>query len=1184
MPPERPLHLAEAALHRGDVRSAVPHAAVAHHQSPEEEVRWHLMHAQILLLSGYAADGRARAREALSLVASMDDDALEVQALLLQARISAFLRAHHDVRALLNRAARLAPRGSLAWARVRNRQGMNEMTIPDAARAVERFREALDVFEREGALQEHAHVVLQLAHVAVRSDRPEEAERHLRSCEPHLTAPPLHSWAGAYHTVRAHCAWRRGDIDAAERHLAQASEVYGTLGMTPLQADLAINRAELLRNTGRLQEAREQYLRLSFMRTVDEQGYVSRLNLALVELQLGKADEAARIATGLLHDTDQGMGWLDALLYALTLPALLHDAQRLRDGIRAARSTLEGTDAVHEQDVVMVLSEVGKVLAARGAVTASARLHAMALDHLERLDRLDSDDAAQQRAALAALRHQGARPRLGDVELDDVLGTGGMGIVWRGTDHRTGARVAVKVIRAAHQAPEQAQRAAASLRRELTRVASLSHPAIVDVLDSGEVTASAAALADGQLVIGSPWVTMELVQGGTLRNLRGRVDWPTARTILYDLLDALAHAHARGLVHLDLKAVNVLVHSGTRPPRIQLTDFGVSRGFRERAERPLAEGTPRYMAPEQLQGHWRAVGPWTDLYALGCVATELLCGRPPFKGTVEELVEAHLQEEPPLLRPVCAVPAGLDAWIRRLLCKHPIDRFLRAADARLALEALEDAPLEAPHDRTLPEPEPSWASADTFVLDDVAPDAEAVTQRADDAPPIAERAAPACPAQPPARRPSVRHGLAMLSHRAPLVIGRERVLTTIWTELHLALSSGIARWVELVGPEGTGTEALAREFAMMAHEAGVISAVIMGPGDDLSTVMTHLIGPVSLRGEALRRQLADRGRAWDLDAATLEVLAQSLEQNTVVQHAELWLAAAAAERPLVWLAAEPIAPLRRAMENLRGTEHPFLILSTRDPLGNTAPSLRAPLEVPVEPLADAAMVAGMTVPAMTDDLRWEVAQRVEGCEEAVRPLLLQNAARGLLVEGPEGLQRRADVRAELQLPAAPVWEERAAAWKARVPASVWTTLEWICVAAEPVPVAPLDPDALEAVLREGWVRAVDDKVAPRVTGLRQAVRRAMLAEGRLAPAATVMASWEGWTPHGRAALWQWGGRAEPAEAAYRDALRATDDPVARTVIWRRWERMARQLGLSTEDPRWQEGMALAATPAAAEPG
>ena len=130
MPPERPLHLAEAALHRGDVRSAVPHAAVAHHQSPEEEVRWHLMHAQILLLSGYAADGRARAREALSLVASMDDDALEVQALLLQARISAFLRAHHDVRALLNRAARLAPRGSLAWARVRNRQGMNEILAP----------------------------------------------------------------------------------------------------------------------------------------------------------------------------------------------------------------------------------------------------------------------------------------------------------------------------------------------------------------------------------------------------------------------------------------------------------------------------------------------------------------------------------------------------------------------------------------------------------------------------------------------------------------------------------------------------------------------------------------------------------------------------------------------------------------------------------------------------------------------------------------------------------------------------------------------------------------------------------------------------------------------------------------------------------------------------------------------
>jgi beta-lactam-binding protein with PASTA domain/predicted Ser/Thr protein kinase len=260
-------------------------------------------------------------------------------------------------------------------------------------------------------------------------------------------------------------------------------------------------------------------------------------------------------------------------------------------------------------------------------------------------------------------------PRVHDVDhilanryrLREQLGRGGMGVVWRARDERLGRDVALKVLHPwVADDPELRDR----FEREATALARLEHPNVVRLYDVLE--------SDGRTVL-----VMELVEGVALDTLiAGRsLDWDEARRYCAPVAAALAHAHARGVVHRDLTPANVLVERGTG--RVVVTDFGLARLARSSRTAPISgvlAGTPEYWAPEQAAGG--ATGPATDLYALGCVLFRLLAGRMPFEGEdrlATGLRRAH-EDAPSLAGPAPDAPEEAVRLVDRLLARDPSAR------------------------------------------------------------------------------------------------------------------------------------------------------------------------------------------------------------------------------------------------------------------------------------------------------------------------------------------------------------------------------------------------------------------------------------------------------------------------------------------------------------------------------
>lgn len=273
---------------------------------------------------------------------------------------------------------------------------------------------------------------------------------------------------------------------------------------------------------------------------------------------------------------------------------------------------------------------------------------------------------------------------LGEFRCDEILGEGGMGQVWRATHVKSARQVAIKVIHADRTLSALSRRA---FQREVNAIASLNHRGIVRILDTGEVP------ADHSFDEGAPWFAMQLARAGSL-TLDWIDDFNDLARLLFDVLDALSYAHARGIIHRDIKPDNILL-DGTdeRGYRPILTDFGIAftvdSEVNDRAETEDLAGTPSYMAPEQCYGEWRGFGPWTDLYALGCVAWEAACGFEPFAGgSFVAVALKHLSEPLPPLSPRFAVPSGFESWLKRVTQKEPHARFQCAADAAWSLHVL----------------------------------------------------------------------------------------------------------------------------------------------------------------------------------------------------------------------------------------------------------------------------------------------------------------------------------------------------------------------------------------------------------------------------------------------------------------------------------------------------------------
>ncbi len=263
----------------------------------------------------------------------------------------------------------------------------------------------------------------------------------------------------------------------------------------------------------------------------------------------------------------------------------------------------------------------------------------------------------------------------GRYAIERELGSGGMATVYLAEDVKHHRKVALKVMR-----PELAATLGSGrFLREVETAAKLQHPHILPLHDSGE--------ADGFLFFVMPFVEGESLR--TRLSREGELPVAEAVRLLRDVVDALSHAHQRGVVHRDIKPDNVLL-SGRHA---MVTDFGVAKAVSEATGRHamttagVALGTPTYMAPEQAAAETN-IDQRADIYAVGALAYELLTGRPPFEGTnAQQVLVAHLTQAPvPVTGRRPAVPAALDAVVMRCLQKKPADRWQTSEELLAQLE------------------------------------------------------------------------------------------------------------------------------------------------------------------------------------------------------------------------------------------------------------------------------------------------------------------------------------------------------------------------------------------------------------------------------------------------------------------------------------------------------------------
>jgi beta-lactam-binding protein with PASTA domain/tRNA A-37 threonylcarbamoyl transferase component Bud32 len=278
-------------------------------------------------------------------------------------------------------------------------------------------------------------------------------------------------------------------------------------------------------------------------------------------------------------------------------------------------------------------------------------------------------------------------PRLlgGRYEVGQLLGRGGMAEVHIGRDTRLGRSVAIKMLRADLARDPQFHK---RFRREAQAAASLNHPAIVAVYDSGEDIVEEA----GGATVQAPYIVMEYVEGRTVRDLLGQsgaLDWPEALRIASGVLAALEYSHRMGIVHRDIKPANVML---TPAGAIKVMDFGIARALADSSatmtQTQAVIGTAQYLSPEQAKG--QQVDARSDIYSTGCLLFELLTGRPPFIGdSPVSVAYQHVGENPvPPSSLVAGIPAEVDAIVLHALAKDREARYQSAANMRADCESL----------------------------------------------------------------------------------------------------------------------------------------------------------------------------------------------------------------------------------------------------------------------------------------------------------------------------------------------------------------------------------------------------------------------------------------------------------------------------------------------------------------
>ena len=290
---------------------------------------------------------------------------------------------------------------------------------------------------------------------------------------------------------------------------------------------------------------------------------------------------------------------------------------------------------------------------------------------LKSMDWLTNDSGDQDEEADEAWQEL---PRtLGRYRLDELVGTGGFGQVWKGFDPELKRAVAIKVPRPDRIAsPDQAER----FLEEARKVAQLKHPGIVPVHDVGR---------DGDWF----FIVSDFIDGGNLaqRIAQVRPDWKESARLVAEVAEILGYAHQQGFVHRDIKPANILLDGQGKP---YLADFGIAISSNQQKPGGTdTTGTLAYMSPEQVADGTSQIDPRTDIYGLGVVLYELLTGRKPFVADhPADLRKAILSQEPTPPKAIDAnIPVELDRICMKLLAKEPGDRYATAADLAAALRA-----------------------------------------------------------------------------------------------------------------------------------------------------------------------------------------------------------------------------------------------------------------------------------------------------------------------------------------------------------------------------------------------------------------------------------------------------------------------------------------------------------------
>ncbi|MBC6457168.1 Stk1 family PASTA domain-containing Ser/Thr kinase [Actinomadura sp. HBU206391] len=282
------------------------------------------------------------------------------------------------------------------------------------------------------------------------------------------------------------------------------------------------------------------------------------------------------------------------------------------------------------------------------------------------------------------------QPRLlgGRYELDGVIGRGGMAEVYRARDLRLDRVVAVKTLRSDMARDPTSQ---ARFRREAQSAASLNHPSVIAVYDTGEDK-----FGDTPV----PYIVMEYVEGHTLRDLlqqARRLRPEKAMEIVDGILRALDYSHRGGIIHRDIKPANVML---TREHEVKVMDFGIARAMDDSAatmtQTAQVIGTAQYLSPEQARGE--RVDARSDVYSTGCVLYELLTGRPPFQGdSPVSIAYQHVREDPiPPSQLDPQIPPWADAIVLRAMAKSADDRYQSTSEMRADIQrALQGQPVSA---------------------------------------------------------------------------------------------------------------------------------------------------------------------------------------------------------------------------------------------------------------------------------------------------------------------------------------------------------------------------------------------------------------------------------------------------------------------------------------------------------